>query len=197
MVKIQRKSSDEGDLVGETAFVKARAELYMLMYKIAREHKDIANKIASNDINDMNNEIKESMISILFSYTCLEAYINTIGKDKLGNDWQRYEVGSTESKWMGVSNLLSSKKKGEAFSIFSKDKEPLKSFLKLEKIREDFIIHRKGHFGDIVSTKYGNTEGTINVLNSEKAEWACKVVKGMIEQLCNNIENPPTTDWLN
>lgn len=176
-----------------TVAVKTRTELFMYMYEIAKEHRDLAKQVAGKDIHkDMKAEIKESMISILFSYTCLEAYINTVGKDRLGSDWQKYEGSSTEAKWNGVSNALVTKKLGNSYSIFNKRKEPFKSFLELEKIRNDYLVHRKPEFGDVVETKYGRTEGTINVFNCDKAEWACKTVKDMVTKLNISIDNPPS-----
>jgi hypothetical protein len=180
-----------------TPVIKMRTELYMHMHAIAKEHRDNAKTIASADINNINDEIKESMISILFSYTCLEAYINTIGKDRLGKDWTKYSSDSTEAKWMVVSNTLATRKYVKKHSIFSNNKDPFKSFRDLETIREDYIIHRKAEFDDVVSTKYGKTVGTINTLNWEKADWACNTVKNMIELLCKNIDKPPSIDWLN
>jgi hypothetical protein len=173
--------------------VKLRKELYILMFDIAKENRDKADEMSGKN---QNEEIKFSMISILFSYTCLEAFINTIGKDKLDKDWHNYENNSTESKWMGVSKFLASKKYGELCSIFNKGKEPFSSFIKLEEIREDYLVHRKANFNQPVKTKYGNTEGIVNTLNSDAAKWACSVVRDMINTIVSNIDNPPSIDWL-
>jgi hypothetical protein len=184
-------------VTGQPVVVKARKEIYMTMYEISKEHAELAKQAAGMDIHkNMNPEIKESMVSILFAYTCLEAYINTIGKDRLGSDWPRYKASSTEAKWMGVSKALASKKSGKPNSVFNKGEEPFKSFLKLEKIREDYLIHRKAEFGDVVRTKYGMTEGTVNVLNCDKADWACKTVRDMVSKLNESIDNPPSASWL-
>jgi len=195
MTKINKEFSDTVG-IKDAVSLKTRKDLFMSMYKIAKEHRDLAKQVASNDIKDMPAETDKTMISILFSYTCLEAYINTIGEDILRHDWQRFKDKRIEAKWRGVSNFLATKKFGKPHSVFSKDDEPFKSFLELKKIREDYIVHRPAHFGDFVQTKYGNTDGTINVLNCDNAEWACKVVKDMVKNLCDNIENPPSTDWL-
>lgn len=182
---------------GQPVGVKARKEIYMTMYEISKEHAELAKQTAGMDIHkNMNTEIKESMVSILFAYTCLEAYINTIGEDRLGSDWPRYKANPTESKWKGVSNALASKKSGRLNSVFNKRKEPFKSFLELEKIRENYLIHWKAEFGDVVQTKYGMTEGTVNVLNCDKADWACKTVRDMVSKLNESIDNPPSASWL-
>jgi hypothetical protein len=190
-------ASDTAVGIGEIVTVRTRAELFMLMYEIAREHRDMAKQAAGNNIHKhMKAEIKESMISILFSYTCLEAYINTVGKDKLGSEWQRYENNSTEAKWKGVSRALATKKLGKPHSVFSDKEEPFKSFLELEKIRKDYLVHRKAAFGDVVQTKYGTTEGTINTFNFDKAEWACKIVKDMVTKLNGTIDDRSSAAWL-
>ena len=169
------------------------------MFEVAKEHQELAAQAAGQN---QDKEIKESMISILFCYTCLEAFINTIGKDKLGTDWIPYErdKASTEGKWMGVSNKLAEKKFGKKQSIFSNKKEPFKSFLELEIIREQLLVHRKANFYDVVRTKYGNTEGTINTLNYEKAKWACNIVKEMVNILVSVIDskvNAELAKWVN
>jgi hypothetical protein len=170
-----------------------RTEFYMLMYAVAKEHRDLAKKATGKD---RNLEIKGSMISILFSFTCLEAYINAIGKDRLESEWQKYEGNPIEAKWKGVSNWLATKKQGKPWSVFNDDKDPFESFLELKKIREDYLVHWKADFGSAVKTKYGNTAEAINTLNCEKAEWACNIVKEMVIKLNDNIDNPLPTTWL-
>jgi hypothetical protein len=173
----------------------------MTMYEISKEHAEYAKKAAGADIHkNMNLEIKESMVCILFAYTCLEAYINTIGKDRLGSDWLYYERERKhkpiKTKWIGVSNYLATKKSGKPSSVFSEKTELFKSFLELKKIREDYLVHRKAEFGDVVQTKYGMTEGTVNILNCDKANWACKIVRDMVSKLNESIDNPPSASWL-
>lgn len=174
--------------------VKIRKALFMLMYKVAKEHRDNAQRLAGKD---ENAEIQESMISILFCYTCLEAYINTMGKDRLGWDKDKLKGAYTKNKWLYISKELATKKFCREQSVFDEDKEPFKSFIELENIRHEYLVHWKADFADFVPTKYGNTEGTINVLNYEKAEWACKTVKEMVNQLNKNIDNPPSIEWVN
>ena len=171
-----------------------RTELYLLMYAVAKEHRDFAKQVAGKVRNE---EIKESMISILFSFTCLEAHINAIGRDRLGSDWQKYEGSSVGDKWMGVSKRLASKKHGKSWDVFNKDKKPFASFLELKKIREDYLVHWKAPFSEGVKTKYGNTgAAAINILNCERAEWACNIVKEMVHKLHDNIDNPLPLEWL-
>jgi hypothetical protein len=170
-----------------------RTELYILMYEVAREHRGLAKRAGGKD---RISEVKESMISILFAYTCLEAYINTVGKDGLKKEWGKYDLSSTETKWLGVSKNLATRKHGKPSSVFSKSKEPFKSFMELEKIREDTLVHRKANFSILVPTKYGNTDVIVNTLNCEKAEWACNIVKDMVVKLNDNIDNPVPIDWV-
>ncbi len=176
-----------------TPTIAMRRELYMLMYEVAQKHRDEAIKV---DGKNQAEEIQHSMICILFCYTCLEAFINTVGKDKLGEIWGEIKKNSTESKWMTVSNFLSNKKHGKPYSVFNKSKEPFKSFLSLEKIREDYLVHRQAEFSEIVKTKYGNTEGTINMLNVNTADWACKTVKQMVIKLVENMDDAPEVKWV-
>ena len=173
--------------------VMGRPALFILMYDVAREHRDLAKQVGGKD---RLSEVKESMISILFAYTCLEAYINTVGKDGLRKEWEKYETSSTEAKWFGVSKRLATMKYGKSRSVFNKAKEPFKSFMELEKIREDTLVHWKADFDIQVPTKYGNTEVIVNTLNCDKAEWACNVVRDMVNQLTANIDNPAPARWV-
>lgn len=170
-----------------------RPALFIQMYAVAREHRDLAKQVGGKD---RISEIKESMISILFAYTCLEAYINTVGKDGLKKEWEKYETSSTETKWLGVSKSLATKKYGKPRSVFNKDKEPFKSFMELEKIREDTLVHWKANFDIQVPTKYGTTDVVINTLNCDMAEWACNIVRDMVNQLTANIDNPVPAKWV-
>lgn len=163
------------------------------MYEVAKEHRDLAKMVTSKD---RNLEIKESMISILFSYTCLEAFINAIGKDRLVGEWQKYERNSIEAKWKGVSKWLATKKHGTPWSVFNGEEDPFQSFLELKKIRADYLVHWKANFSTGVKTKYGNGAEAISILNCEKAEWACNIVKDMVLMLSANIDNPLPVTWL-
>jgi len=184
-------------VVVHTPTIAMRKELYILMYQISREHRDEAMKV---DGKNKNEEIKHSMICILFCYTCLEAFINTIGKDKLGNTWEERwgenKESSTSDKWLGVSKLLASKKYAKQYSVFNKRKEPFKSFLCLQKIRHYYLVHWKAEFSEVVKTKYGNTDGTINKLNYNTANKACNTVKEMVLELVKNMDDAPEVNWL-
>ena len=177
--------------------VAMRRELHILMYEVAEKHRDEAIEV---DGKNEAEEIKHSMICVLFCYTCLEAFINTIGKDKLGEEWEekwgKYRRSPTEGKWMGVSQSLSRKKHGKPSPVFSKSGEPFKSFLRLERIREEDLVHRKAEFSEVVRTKYGNTEGTINTLNANTADWACRTVKRMVLALVENMDDPADVEWI-
>jgi len=188
----QTRHTSDKVVLTETVSVKLRTELYIYMYEIAKEHATFAKDL---DGKDMRAEIKESMISIILAYTCLEAYINTIGIDNMGEDWVRYEGSPTESRWIGISNALATKKLGKPTSVFNKKEEPFKSFLKLEEIRES-LVHRKASFGEPVPTKYGNTDGTINSVNCDTAQWACTTVRDMVRTINKVIDTPPSETWI-
>jgi len=179
-----------------TTTIAMRRELYVLMYEVAQKHRDEAIKV---DGKNQAEEIQHSMICILFCYTCLEAFINTVGKDKLGEIWEekwgKYKESSADDKWLGVSKELAGKKHGKSDSVFNKSKEPFKSFLRLKRIRED-LVHRKAEFSEVVRTKYGNTEGTINTLNANTADRACKTVKQMVLKLVENMDTAPEVKWV-
>jgi len=170
--------------------MKMRANLCQYMYEIAKKHSELAKRIAGKD---RSAEVKESLISVVFAYTCLEAYINSLGRDKLAWTSEKLKATNLESKWQHIPDILAEKAKGRIFSVYNKRNEPFKSFLKLKSLREDFI-HWKAEFGDVQETKYGRMDGTINQINSEVAEWASNVVIAMIKKLHEIIGEPPS--WI-
>jgi hypothetical protein len=133
------------------------------------------------------------MISVLFAFTCLDAYINSVGKDNLEPDWQNYEKASPEGKWKGVTSAYAEKVLGRRRAIFNKSKEPFKSFLELGQLRID-LVHWRPEFRPLEKTKYGTGEAkgeaTINRINCEKAEWACGIVEEMIKKLLLSLSKP-------
>jgi hypothetical protein len=159
-----------------TAAIKIRAPIYTRMFDIAKEHRDIAKQIEGKN---RVLETKESMITILFAYTTLEAYINTIGTDFLDSVWsQTNKINDPlDSKWLAVSKQLASKKLGGEYSVFNKDKEPFKSFLALKRIREENLVHWKAEESEPSMTKYGLLDPIIAVFDAGKAQWACDTGK--------------------
>ncbi len=176
-------------------YVTVRAALYTRMYEIAKEHKDLAKRYAGKE---RKAETKESMISILFAYTCLEAYINAIGIDHLGKEWGNYSGKDTSptSKWLGVSKWLASKKYEKRHSVFNQNKEPFKSFLKLKTIREEHLVHWKAQAHEPVLTNGILEDTPIAEFYCGKAEWACDTVKQMVTKLNENMNAPPDANWL-
>jgi hypothetical protein len=168
-----------------TVMTTVRAAIFSRLYDIAKEHRDIAKNIEGKD---RKTETKEAMISILFAYTTLEAYINAVGTDNLGNEWSQNNMlqDSLESKWLNVSKSVATKKLGKQFSVFNKKREPFKSFLRLKTIREENLIHWKAEASEPIITKYNVLEDqTIAVFNATIANWACDTVKQMV-----NVVNP-------
>jgi hypothetical protein len=163
------------------------------MFDIAKEHRDIAKQIEGKD---RVLETKESMISILFAYTTLEAYINAIGTDYLDSTWSQTNKikGPLDSKWLGVSKELASKKLGKPHSVYNKDKEPFKSFLELKHIREENLVHWKAKLGEPTMTDYGLLDPTIAIFNASRADWACDIVKQMVKQI--NVYIGQSDKWL-
>ncbi|MFC1972514.1 hypothetical protein ACFLVE_03820 [Chloroflexota bacterium] len=166
--------------------ITLRTALYTRMYEIAEEHRDMAKSVAGTD---RKAEIKESMIAILFAYTYLEAYINTIGNDRLSQDWSvKNKRMPLDKKWINVSTELA------GHSIYESDKEPFKSFLELKTLREENLVHWKAQANEPVPTKYGLEDIMVAKFNFEKAKWACETVKQMVSKLSENMSDPQDAD---
>ena len=163
------------------ATVKARTNVYELMYEIAKEHARLAKNRVGGSMDDMRIEIKESMVSLVFTHSCLETYINTRGYDGLRDQYNPY--WDWLDKWNKVATALSN---GRFTSVFNEKQKPFSLFKELDILRNK-LLHFKGHFGHIRKTKYGRTEGMINWCNHKKAEWSCMVVEEMIKKLCDSI----------
>jgi hypothetical protein len=174
--------------------VMMRTNLAQLMYEIAEDHKELAKKVTGRDTSkDMPVEIKESMIGIIFAYTCLEAYINVMGKDQFGGGWQSYENANIVSKWKGLTNYLMKRETGKIRDIYGT--KLLNALESLRLLRHD-LVHWKAEFLDIVETKYGRTEGLIESVSFEKAEWACNIMQRMISKFHNGTDIPRPS-WFN
>ena len=168
--------------------IRMRTNLAQRMYEIANEHRELAKKVTGrNATKDMPIEIRESMISIVFAYTCLQAYINVIGKDNLSSSWESYEDASIVSKWKGVTNWIMKRRFGKIRDIYGK--KLLVAFEKLGQLRHD-MVHWNAEFLDVMETKYGRTEGIIKSISSEKAEWACDIMQMMIHSFHNGTGIP-------
>ena len=166
------------------------------MFRIAREHAERAKAVSGKEVLQ---EAQEAMISILFSYTCLEAYINTVGIDHLGEDWRQFEDGkrrhsSTKTKWKDIPDILLEKKLGKGGRVFDDGEEPFKSFLELQKIR-DGLVHLEQDFELPTETKYGNSDPVLNILTGEKAMWALEIVPAMVYKL-DGLLIRPYPNWL-
>ena len=179
--------------VTEKVIVRARRELSRDMYDIANEHRHLAHCVTGRDIEkDMTREIRESMISIVFAHTCLEAYINTMGKEKIRNifnyNWKPLK------KWNEVARALAKQEPEEYMDVFKDEEEPFRSFVELVRVRGK-LVHFKAALREPMRTKYGRTEGTINWVNSTKAERACGIVKMMIKKL-HDSTGTKCPNWL-
>lgn len=174
-------------------YVTVRVALYNRMYDIAMEHKDLAKRYAGKE---GKVEIKESMISILFAYTYLEAYINAIGIDHLGTEWQKpkYKKASTVDKWKDVSRILSSNQPESRYTVFCKNKEPMKSLVKLKTIRDEHLVHWKAQAHEPVLNDGNLVDIIIATFNYKDAEWACDTAKQMVTKLNENMKEHPDAE---
>ena len=178
-----------------TVDARVRAMFHAYMYEIAKEHAASAKAL---DGEDQRKEAKEAMISIMFAYTCLEAYINTVGIDNLGEDWNEFKGTSTWKKWLEIPAELARRKLDKTKEEFSEDEAPLKkneplfkSFKELGEIRNTYLVHLKPEFELPTSTKYGTTTDPIfNIFNCETSEWALGIIPDMVRRLDEFLIRP-------
>lgn len=147
------------------------------------------------------NEMQNSMMCFLFCVTCLEAYINTYGGDKILNLlekkrgdtskllWEKLERLRLEDKWFTVPKLLLEK-------TFELKEEPYKS-LKWLVDKRNFIVHYKAKFREPKVDRLGNTGADIvfTEYTLETAEKAFQLVKNIIKTL-HNFDNSKAPDWV-
>ena len=175
------------DLQAKAVLRKAR---FVLLHDIAIKHRDDALQV---DGKNMREEIEHSMISMLFAYTCLEAFINAIAADR--TDLSFGKKTGIESKLVSVSEHLATRKHGRRLSPFNKSSQLLESLRALTRSRID-LVHWDAQFADVVTTKYGNTERTIETFNASQAASACRTVKDIIITVVGNMDDPPEVNWL-
>lgn len=178
--KIVIPSESKISIVGKPR-LRGRAELCIHMYEIAKRHRDLAKLVEGKNIKA---EIKESMISIIFAYTCLEAFINALGVDTLADGYNYNWEPLT--KWNKVGHALTKEPLKASMPIFSLEEKPFSSFEELENTRNK-LIHYKARMRDVAKTKYGPEIGLITWVNYSKAEQSCSTILAMIKKLHNSV----------
>ncbi|WP_156171837.1 hypothetical protein [Dehalococcoides sp. UCH007] len=173
--------------------ILSRHNVHVLMFEIAKKHRN--NALGVKD-KSFNLEIKDSMIAILFCFTCLEAYINLLGNDfNLDTNWDKKSYTSIEKKLLEVSKAITSVKKIK--TEIEEDSELFNSFKKLKYIREKYIVHKKPKYREVIKSSYGNTDEIITVINAQNADWACHLVQRIVLSLDCCIEKREYIDWVN
>ena len=190
--------TDEG-LGSETITVEMRSDLEIFMFRHALINANEASKYkGATTPDDMQKELEHSMIAILMSHLCLEAYINRIGVLRLAMHpekerqtlWESLERANPQSKWVIITKLAT--KTGQTFV---KSEEPLKSFEWLMELR-NYIVHYRGLPKKSVGMRgpYPITEAQAK-LSADNAKKAVDIVKKMIVKF-HELDQSTYPQWL-
>ena len=190
--------------------IVTRYEVSIFAYNFAKKSLEECRKfrrlcdnaqIMEDKIGHQLNEMQNSMVCFIFCVTCLEAYINTYGGDRISNLlqekrndasellWEKLERLRLEDKWFTVPELLLKK-------TFELEKEPYKS-LKWLVDKRNFIVHHKAKFRKPIADRLGNRGADIvfTEYTLENAERAFQLIKDIIKTL-HNFDNSKAPDWL-
>jgi len=156
----------------ENPLIKARTDLAHIYIKEAerktKEAKKAYNKsITTNDEQERNHAIgrerRSSLFAILFSAFALEAHINRIGYDMLGEEiFNLVKRLKLENKWLLFPKLLKGK-------TFDENSQLFKDFKKLIELRNKFVHYKMYAYKELVKHPSGvNVPGIYEDTNAKK-----------------------------
>src|SRR5579884_996982 len=128
-----------------------RTHLERTMFQLAREHAEAAARCARGRPPDRAGEQTHSLVAVLMSYFALEAFINMVGSDRLGDRFRHYDRMSPEGKWAEVTRLAS--KTGQTFA---EEGPELRALSTLRSWR-NVLTHYKGAYEDVQQGRSGET----------------------------------------
>lgn len=167
--------------------IRARTDLAHIYIKEAERktkeakeayHKSITTKDGRERADAVWRERQSSLFAILFSAFALEAHINRIGYDMLGEEtFNLVKLLKLENKWLLFPKLLKGK-------TFDENSQLFKDFKKLIELRNKFVHYKMYAYKELVEHPSGvKVPGIYEDTNAEKAEFAYEVAKKMILEL--------------
>ncbi len=141
------------------------------MFELAREHADAAARSARRQPPDRQGEQMHSLVAVLMSYFALEALINMVGADRLGERFRHYDRMSPEGKWMEITRLVS--KTGKTFA---EEGSELRALGTLRTWRNQ-LTHYKGEYEDVQQSGRGGGTRIEALLSAENAARAVEIAR--------------------
>ena len=177
---------------------RVRTYIEPLFYRAAYRASEKATKIKAK-INGgrgtstlIAEEIEASAESIIFSATCLEAYINGFVEDHIAKDKGRDRVKRMEftAKWLFVPAILGKP------DCFNAGHQPFQKFAKLAQWRNDDLIHYKHEFHlPVPLGSLGNVSKIYSICNADNSRLAVQTVREMIIKI-NEYLGFPIPVWV-
>ncbi len=141
------------------------------MFQLAREHAEAAARSAHASPPDRQGEHTHSLLAVLMSYFALEAFINMVGADRLGDRFRHYDRMSPEGKWVEVTRLVS--KSGKTFA---EEGSELRALSTLRTWR-NMLTHYKGEYEDVQQSGRGGETRIDALLSAENAAQAVEIAR--------------------
>lgn len=161
----------QGSVNGPAEQVWERTHLEQTMFQLAREHADAAARCAQARPADRQGEQTHSLVAVLMSYFALEAFINMVGSDRLGDRFRHYDRMSPEGKWIEVTRLAS--KTGRTFA---EDGEEMRGLSTLRSWRNT-LTHYKGEYEDVQQTGHSGETRIAALLSADNASRAVEIAR--------------------
>jgi len=152
-----------------------RTHLEQTMFQLAREHAEAAARAARMSPPDHQGEQTHSLVALLMAYFALEAFINMVGGDRLGDRYRHYDRMSPEGKWVEVTRLVS--KSGKTFT---EDGPELRALSALRTWR-NVLTHYKGEYEDVQQSRRGGETRIEALLSAENAARAVEIARKLYE----------------
>jgi predicted dehydrogenase len=160
------------------------------MFQLAREHADAAARAARRTPPDRQEEQTHSLLALLMSYFALEAFINMVGADRLGDRFRHYDRMSPEGKWVEVTRLVS--KTGKTFP---EDGEELRALSSLRAWR-NMLTHYKGEYEGVNQSARGGETRIEALLSAENAARAVETAQSLYRAFYEMDRRSPPRQFL-
>jgi hypothetical protein len=163
------------------------------MFELAREHADAASRSARATPPDRQGEQTHSLVAVLMSYFALEAFINMVGADRLGDRFHHYDRMSPEGKWVEVTRLVS--KTGQTFR---EDGDEIRALSTLRGWRNT-LTHYKGEYEDVQQSGRGRETRIEALLSATNAARAVEIARTLFQAFyaLDKRSAPRQFVWLN
>ena len=175
---------------------KIRAALENRYYKLSYRFLSEAMEADRNTPNEISTELDSSLLSILCAAFCIEAFLNNLCREFLGDKGvdkylnQNSKQRAIKKKGKGVIKEIA-ELMGLALTKKFLEAKFWDGFTRLFELRDKLVHYKKG-FEMSIETKWGNTAPIYSEINYQEAKIHVQAMDEIIDEFCKvcKISNP-------